>query len=139
MLHGTCLQCTEFFFIHQFEQPCLSKNPKYSFYTIKSSLTANARIIHQYVQPCLSKNSKYSFYTIKSSLTANARIIHQYVQPCLSKNSKYSFYTIKSSLTLAYKLNDFVEIRLPKTFSALLCISRFTFRSLMYHLLNYSG
>ena len=27
------------FFIHQFVQPCLSKNPKYTLYTIKSSLT----------------------------------------------------------------------------------------------------
>ena len=26
------------FFIHQYVQPCLSKNPKYTFYTIKSSL-----------------------------------------------------------------------------------------------------
>jgi hypothetical protein len=29
----------QFFFIHQYVQPCLSKNPKYTFYTIKSSLT----------------------------------------------------------------------------------------------------
>jgi hypothetical protein len=28
-----------FFFIRQYVQPCLSKNPKYTFYTIKSSLT----------------------------------------------------------------------------------------------------
>ena len=27
------------------------------------------KIIHQYVQPCLSKNPKYTFYTIKRSLT----------------------------------------------------------------------
>jgi hypothetical protein len=27
------------------------------------------KIIHQYVQPCLSKNPKYTFYTIKSLLT----------------------------------------------------------------------
>jgi hypothetical protein len=39
VLHGTCLQCVEIFFIHQYVQPCLSKNPKYTFYTIKSSLT----------------------------------------------------------------------------------------------------
>ena len=26
-------------FIHQYVQPCLSKNPKYTSYTIKSSLT----------------------------------------------------------------------------------------------------
>ena len=31
VLHGTCLQCAEFFFIHQYVQPCLSKNPKYTF------------------------------------------------------------------------------------------------------------
>ena len=39
VLHGTCLQCVDFFFIHQYVPPCLSKNPKYTFYTIKSSLT----------------------------------------------------------------------------------------------------
>ena len=37
VLHGTCLQSIKFFFIHQYVQPCLSK--KYTFYTIKSSLT----------------------------------------------------------------------------------------------------
>jgi hypothetical protein len=35
VLHGTCLQC-RFFFIHQYVQPCLSKNPKYTFYPIKN-------------------------------------------------------------------------------------------------------
>jgi hypothetical protein len=39
VLHGTCLQSVEFFFIRQYVQPCLSKNPKYTFYTIKSSMT----------------------------------------------------------------------------------------------------
>ena len=39
VLHGTCLQCVKKNFMHQYVQPCLSKNPKYTFYTIKSSLT----------------------------------------------------------------------------------------------------
>ena len=39
VLHGTCLQSVDFFFIRQYVQPCLSKNRKYTFYTIKSSLT----------------------------------------------------------------------------------------------------
>ena len=39
VLHGTCLQCAIFFSIHQYVQPCLPKNPKYTFYTKKSSLT----------------------------------------------------------------------------------------------------
>ena len=30
VLHGTCLQCVEKKFIHQYVQPCLSKNPKYT-------------------------------------------------------------------------------------------------------------
>jgi hypothetical protein len=38
VLHGTCLQSVDFFF-HQYVQPCLSTNPKYTFYTIKCSLT----------------------------------------------------------------------------------------------------
>ena len=33
-----CLQNVEFFFLRQYVQPCLLKNPKYTFYTIKSSL-----------------------------------------------------------------------------------------------------
>ena len=33
-----CLQNVEFFFFRQYVQPCLLKNPKYTFYTIKSSL-----------------------------------------------------------------------------------------------------
>jgi len=39
VLHGTCLQCAYKFFILQYVQPYLSKNPKHTFYTIKSSLT----------------------------------------------------------------------------------------------------
>jgi len=46
VLHGTCLQCAEFFFIHQSVQPCLSKNPKYTFYAIKSSLTLAYNMPH---------------------------------------------------------------------------------------------
>ena len=34
-----CLQSVDFFYIRHYVQPCLSKNPKYTFYTIKSSLT----------------------------------------------------------------------------------------------------
>jgi hypothetical protein len=33
-----CLQNVEIFFLRQYVQPCLLKNPKYTFYTIKSSL-----------------------------------------------------------------------------------------------------
>jgi hypothetical protein len=33
------LTMPKFFFIHQYVKPCLSKNPKYTLYTIKSSLT----------------------------------------------------------------------------------------------------
>ena len=33
-----CLQNVEFFFLRQYVQPCLLKNPKYTCYTIKSSL-----------------------------------------------------------------------------------------------------
>jgi hypothetical protein len=33
-----CLQNVEFCFLRQYVQPCLLKNPKYTFYTIKSSL-----------------------------------------------------------------------------------------------------
>ena len=33
-----CLQNVEILFLRQYVQPCLLKNPKYTFYTIKSSL-----------------------------------------------------------------------------------------------------
>jgi hypothetical protein len=33
-----CLQNVKFSFLRQYVQPCLLKNPKYIFYTIKSSL-----------------------------------------------------------------------------------------------------
>ena len=33
-----CLQNVEIFFLRQYVQPCLLKNPKYTLYTIKSSL-----------------------------------------------------------------------------------------------------
>ena len=33
-----CLQNVEIFFLRQYVQPCLLRNPKYTFYTIKSSL-----------------------------------------------------------------------------------------------------
>jgi CTP:phosphocholine cytidylyltransferase-like protein len=39
VLHGNrCLQSVEFFFLRQYVWPSLLKNPKYTFYTIKSSL-----------------------------------------------------------------------------------------------------
>ena len=39
VLHGyRCLQSVDFFFLRQYVQPCLLKNHKYIFYTIKSSL-----------------------------------------------------------------------------------------------------
>ena len=39
VLHGSrCLQSVDFFFLRQYVQPCLLKNPKYTFYIIKSSL-----------------------------------------------------------------------------------------------------
>ena len=44
VLHGTCLQCVNF---DQYVQPCLTKNPKYTFYTIKSLLTLPYNICFQ--------------------------------------------------------------------------------------------
>jgi hypothetical protein len=39
VLHWTCLQSAETKYIHKYVKPCLSKNPKYKLYAIKSSLT----------------------------------------------------------------------------------------------------
>ena len=41
-----CLQNVEIFFLRQYVQPCLLKNPKYTFYTIKSSLKLAYYEIH---------------------------------------------------------------------------------------------
>ena len=50
-----------FFFIRPYVQPCLSKNPKYTFYTIKSSLTLackyNTVCFTVYIH-CISSNCK---------------------------------------------------------------------------------
>ena len=45
-----CLQSAEFFLIPQYVQPCLSKNPKYTFITIKSALTLayNIQVLNRY-------------------------------------------------------------------------------------------
>jgi hypothetical protein len=52
VLHGTCLQCAEKKYIHQYVKPCedwrrlnLSKNPRYTFFTIKSLLRSHIIII----------------------------------------------------------------------------------------------
>jgi hypothetical protein len=37
VLHGTGVYKALIFFLQQYVQPCLLKNPKYTFYTIKSS------------------------------------------------------------------------------------------------------
>ena len=40
VLHGTGVyKASIFFYSSVYVQPCLSKNPRYTFYTIKSSLT----------------------------------------------------------------------------------------------------
>ena len=49
VLYGTCLQSVDFFCSSVYMQPCLSKNFKYTFYTIKSSLTlAYQCILHKF-------------------------------------------------------------------------------------------
>ena len=52
VIHGTCLQSVDFFFIRHYVQPCLSKNPKYTFYTIKSSLTFDINAIISTLSKC---------------------------------------------------------------------------------------
>ena len=63
VLHGTCLQSVEFFFIRHYVQPCLSKNPKYTFYTIKSSLTL-AYSNHSKYKPLHTCNSTSCFILV---------------------------------------------------------------------------
>jgi hypothetical protein len=46
-------------------------------YTERIYNAQNFFLIHQYVQPCLSKNRKYTFYTIKSSLTLAYKLTFQ--------------------------------------------------------------
>jgi hypothetical protein len=46
-----------------------TKNSEPTYWTIKCLQCAEKKYMHQYVKPCLSKNPKYTFYTIKSSVT----------------------------------------------------------------------
>ena len=77
VLHGTCLQCAEFFFIHQYVQPCLSKNPKYTFYTIKSSLT---------LAYCNMKN--YDAILLSKYDSAEKKILNYAYRICVEKWSR---------------------------------------------------
>jgi hypothetical protein len=61
------------------------------------------QVIRQYVQPCLLKNPKYTFYTIKSSLKVAYKYTFYTIKSSLKVAYKYTFYTIKSSLKVAYK------------------------------------
>ena len=125
-----CLQNVEFCFLRQYVQPCLLKNPKYTFYTIKSSLKlayklAKWLLLHTgsgfqwyrtYERGYETSGSHLRFMLRRSSLVECVSVLpgnrclqnveffflRQYVQPCLLKNPKYTFYTIKSSLKLAY-------------------------------------
>ena len=54
-----CLQNVEIFILRQYVQQCLLKNPKYTFYTIKSSLKLAYKSLHQ--------SFFYSFITILPS------------------------------------------------------------------------
>jgi hypothetical protein len=62
VLHVMCLQCTDIFFIHQYVQPCLSKNLKYTLYTIKSSMTLAYYLIsmNRVKKCCLLKSSYFA-------------------------------------------------------------------------------
>ena len=51
VLHGTCLQCAEQKYIHQYVKPC-EENPRYTFLTIKSSLRSHInynRLLYDHV------------------------------------------------------------------------------------------
>jgi hypothetical protein len=50
VLHGTCLQCAEKKYIHQYVKPC-EENPRYTFLTIKSSLRSHIKKI--YIHVCI--------------------------------------------------------------------------------------
>ena len=58
-----CLQNVEFFFLRQYVQPCLLKNSKYTFYTIKSSLKLAYKMKHN----SLLNGSKVTKCVIRSS------------------------------------------------------------------------
>ena len=67
VLHGTCSQSVEFFFIRQYVHPCLSKNLKYTIYTIKSSLTLAYYLLTVHwpisaVEIVLQKKARACFY-----------------------------------------------------------------------------
>jgi hypothetical protein len=58
VLHGTCLQSVKKKnYSSVYVQPCLSKNPKYTFYTIKSSLTLAYYLVKSFVVILINFNS----------------------------------------------------------------------------------
>jgi hypothetical protein len=118
VLHGTCLQSVEFFFIRQYVQPCLSKNPKYISRPNKSRhflMHWMSVKLPDYFQMCEhSWPCRFHIMRVECVSVLHGTclqsvenvFIRQYVHPCLSK--KYTFYTIKSSLTFAF-FNSFLE------------------------------
>ena len=96
VLHGTCLQCVEFFYIRQYVQPCLSNNPKYTFYTIKSSPT-----LTQYVSfwSC-SQNNAPIFTKSKQALTRQKRVRKRVKHRKRCKIVKYVTSLVRYDLNL---------------------------------------
>ena len=84
VLQGTCLQCAEKTNIHQYAKLCedwrrlnLSKNPRYTFYTIKSSLRSHITTI-------------VNLYKIKS-IFFSWHLINQYQSHCNNTEYMYNF------------------------------------------------
>ena len=83
MLPGNrCLQNVELFFLRQNVQPCLLKNPKYTFYTIKSSLKLAYYLIQRHVRAGLYILFKcmFLYYLIQRQVRAGLYIL-LYCQP----------------------------------------------------------
>jgi hypothetical protein len=73
VFQGTCLQCAEKIYIHQYVKPC-EENPRYTFLTIKSSLRSHiiGIIVGSYLT-LLTAFVELSFSSVGRAVAGNVR------------------------------------------------------------------
>ena len=79
-----------FFFLHQYVQPCLSKNPKYTFYTIKSSLTLAYYLPDKII--CLSFLKVFYFIRLSNLMTMSVSYEGSSRTASCALNCRSTFY-----------------------------------------------
>ena len=86
-----CLQNVEFCFLRQYVQPCLLKNPKYTFYTIKSLLKLAYKRNYTPIQ--WYRGFYVSVYLLRSSGTAGSMFPCIYSDPVVPRVLCFRVFT----------------------------------------------